>query len=578
MSAVAPSQNWSLPEPDSTDTLALAQATGLPRLVAALLHRRGLNSATAANQFLDPSAAGLRRPDHLPDIDSAVNRILEAASQRQQILVYGDYDVDGITGTALLISALKRIGADAIAYLPHRETEGYGLSLKGVEYARAQSCALIVTTDCGTTDFEAVAAAKAGGIDVVITDHHEPKRNSDGHDELPPAVAVVNPKRLDPSSPSRELAGCGVAFKLAWRLMQAGGCTRQDLAELIDLAALGTIADMVPLLDENRIIARLGLKSLQSGWRLGIRALAEKAGLRPAGLSSRDISFAIAPRINAAGRVGHAGIALRLLLTRDPHEAQELANQLDEFNRSRQSIEETIFANALSVIEESRLFEQRVMVITGKGWHEGVIGIVASKLVERFYRPCILISFKGETGKGSGRSITGFDLYSALKACSTCLLRFGGHRYAAGLQIHREQVPRFTEELNNLAAQLPESLFQPTLYVEALARLAELDRTLLNALARLEPFGPDNPVPVFASLGLEVVGCPQSVGRDHLKFRVREGETVMSAIAWGRSSVLPDLQIGRKNHLDICYTLGIDSFTSPPRTCLEVIDLRTSGD
>ncbi|MEO0073821.1 MAG: single-stranded-DNA-specific exonuclease RecJ, partial [candidate division WOR-3 bacterium] len=556
MSALAPNHNWNLPEPDSTDGSDLAKATGLPRLIATLLQRRGFASAEAVRRFLEPSAASLHRPDTLPDIDRAVERIMQTVSRQQRILVYGDYDVDGITGTAILVSALRMIGADAITYLPQRETEGYGLSLKGLEYAQTQGCTLIVTTDCGITDLESTAAAATAGIEVVVTDHHEPRRNDDGSDELPTAVAIVNPKRSDSSYPFRELAGCGVAFKLAWRLLQAAGRTRQDLAELLDLAALGTIADMVPLLDENRIIARLGLKSLQTGWRPGIRALTEKAGLRPANLSSRDVSFVLAPRINAAGRVGNADTALRLLLTSDRTEADQLASQLDEMNRSRQLLEESIFEDAAAAVESSRLFEQRVMVVAGEGWHEGVIGIVASKLVERFYRPCVLVSFKGETGKGSGRSITGFDLYSALKACSDCLLRFGGHRYAAGLQIHRQQVARLAAELNAFAARLPETVFEPTLHVEAVARLSELDATLLEALAKLEPFGPDNPEPVFATLGLEVVGCPQAVGRDHLKFRVRDGDTVVPAIAWGRSSALNSLQIGRKNHLDICYTIG----------------------
>lgn len=578
MSALASSQNWNLPEPDSADTLALAEATGLPRLIAALLQRRGLDSAEAVKRFLEPTAAGLHRPDTLPGIDAATSRIMQAVEQHQRILVYGDYDVDGITGTALLVSVLGKIGVDAITYLPQRETEGYGLSVKGVEYARTQGCSLIVTTDCGVTDFAAAGIAAGIGIDVVITDHHEPKRNDDGSDELPNAVAVVNPKLFDSVYPFRELAGCGVAFKLAWRLLQAAGRTRQDLAELLDLAALGTIADMVPLVDENRLIARLGLKSLRSGWRPGIRALTEKAGLQPADLSSRNISFAIAPRINAAGRVAHADIALRLLLTQDAAAARQLAEQLDELNRSRQSIEESILADAVAIVEERRLFEQRVMVVAGEGWHEGVIGIVASRLVERFYRPCVLVSFKGETGKGSARSITGFDLYSALKTCSSHLLRFGGHRYAAGLQIHRQQLPWFADTINSFAAQLPESVFQPTLHVEAVAQLAELDSTLLAALAQLEPFGPDNPEPIFASLGLEVVGCPQPVGRDHLKFKVRDGDIVVPAIAWGRSSDLPSLEIGRKNHLDICYTIGQDNFVVPPRIRLEVIDLRTTSE
>jgi len=587
--SIAATHEWNLPDAPGPEADALARETGLPRLLAGVLLRRGLSSPQTVDEFIAPHAALLHSPAALPDIAPATSRILAAVRDREPVLVYGDYDTDGVTGTALLVSTLRSLGAGVLAYLPHREAEGYGLSLNGVTHARDNGCRLIVTVDCGVADFESVAAARAAGIDVVVTDHHEPRkagriqrsdaggRLSDVPDELPDALAVVDPKRADSAYPFSELAGCGVAFKLAWSLFKVAGRSSADLTPVLDLVGLGTIADVVPLLGENRVIARLGLRNIRLSRRPGIQALLEVAGLRGRELTSRDVGFGLAPRINAAGRVGHADLALRLLLTADPAEATAIARELDGLNRSRQSIEESILAAATARIEEGRLHEQRVMVVPGEGWHEGVIGIVASKLVDRYYRPCVVVALKADRGKGSARSVTGFDLHAALSACSGHLLGFGGHRYAAGLQVSRDRLAPLAAALNEYAAGLPDAVFQPTLHVEAVAGLEEIDDALLGFLARFEPFGPDNPEPLFASLGIEVVGCPRRVGRDHLKFSVRSGGTVLPAIAWGRSSALLDIEVGRRHHLDVCYSVRQDSFRGRRRTELEILDLRTSS-
>ena len=572
MAEIVPTHRWNLPGPLPPVIGQLAQELKLPEPVVRLLWQRGYCTAAQIQEFLEPSASRLNRPDTLPDIAEATHRVIAALKRQEPILVYGDYDVDGVTGTALLFSVLQRLGGTVYYYLPHREREGYGFSPSGVRFAQETGCRLIITNDCGSTDGATVRAAQAAGIDTIITDHHEPGP------EWPPANAFVNPKRADSDYPFPELAGCGVAFKLAWSVLAALHRPKEELIALLDLVGLATIADVVPLKGENRVLARIGLGAISRTTRPGLQALIQAAGLNPKQLTGAGVLFGLAPRINAAGRVGHAQEALRLLLTEDPTEAQALARRLDRLNRSRQSLEDRTRRAAAQLIEEARLADQRVIVVAGENWHEGVIGVVAARLVEQFYRPCIVVTLKGEIGKGSGRSVTGFNLYQALQACRAHLTGFGGHRYAAGLRLVRSQLEPLRAAINQFAAALPEELFQPSLHIEAVAELAEIDQRLLAALARLEPFGPDNPEPIFATLGLEVVGFPRRIGREqnHLKFRVRSGNRVLAAVAWGRSSDIVNLEIGRKNHLDICYTITPDRYAGRNGPQLNVLDLRTT--
>lgn len=571
MAAIVPNHRWKITSPPIQAVEELATATQLPPLIAHLLYQRGCHTPEAIKEFLNPSAARLYRPDTLPDIDRATERIITALVKKEPILVYGDYDVDGVCGTALLVATLKNLGGNVLAYLPHRESEGYGLSLTGVNFAQIHGVRLIVTNDCGSTDIEALNGARAAKIDVIITDHHETKFQS------LPAFAFVNPKRPDSRYPFRELAGSGVAFKLAWHILALLGRSREELIALLDLAGLGTIADMVPLIGENRLIARLGLIALNLTTRPGLKMLIETSRLRQKPLTARDVSFALAPRINAAGRVGHAQTALELLLTDDETHARAIVAELESLNRVRQTLEDRIFNEASKYIESKNMTEKRVLVLDNLGWNEGVIGIVAARLVEQFWRPCIMIALKGEIGKGSGRSITGFNLYEALHHCSEHLVAYGGHRYAAGLKINPEKVDNFRTEINHFAAKLPEEIFHPTLHIDAIANLNDIAENFVSLLTRFEPFGPENPEPVFASFGLEVVGYPRRVGRDkaHLKFRVRAGKKVADAIAWQRSSELLNLAIGKPDHLDICYTVARDNFAGRDRIQLNIIDMRT---
>ncbi len=571
MAAIISSHHWKIRSIPETEVTALARQLNTSHIIATLLYQRGCRTPTAAEEFLNPSPLRLHKPDTLPDISIATRRIQQAIEKEEKILVYGDYDVDGVCGTAILVSTIKNLGGRVLAYIPHRHKEGYGFSPAGVEFAREQHVQLIITTDCGSSDLVTITRAQQSGMDVIVTDHHEPGPHPS------PAVAFINPKRPDSHYPFRELAGAGVAFKLAWQLLATLGRTKQELIELLDLAGLGTIADVVPLIGENRVIARLGLLALNRTTRPGIRALIESSGLKPGALTARDIGFILGPRINAAGRVDHAQPALELLLTSDETSAKTIAEELNQLNRVRQALEEKILNQAIQRIETENLAKQRVIVLEHDGWHEGVIGIVAARLVERFWRPCIMIALKEKIGKGSGRSVTGFDLYSSLQACAQHLLSYGGHRYAAGLKISKENIPQFRTAINQFALNAPEEIFAPTLHIETVASLNEINEELLVTLAKFEPFGPENPEPVFASLGLEVVGYPRRVGRDkqHLKFKVRSGESVLTAIAWERSNELLNIQVGKPNHIDICYTIGADNFRGNNGIQLNILDLKT---
>lgn len=572
MPPIEPDHHWHLPPPPASEIQLLARTAQIPPLIATLLYQRGCQTKEQIEEFLNPSAARLHRPQTLPDIKLATERIITALKKKERILIYGDYDVDGICGTAILVSVLKKLGGDVLYYLPHRQTEGYGVSPAGIEFAVKSGVKLIVTNDCGSADIDAITRASDAGMDIIVTDHHEPGALH------PPALAFVNPKRGDSSYPFRELAGAGVAFKLAWSILAELNRTKEELTELFDLVGLGTIADVVPLVGENRIIARLGLAALGCSSRVGIKALFATSRLNPKTISGRELTFGLAPRINAAGRIGHAEIALKLMLTEDEDEAVQLAGELEQMNRARQEIEETISADALRMIEAEGKEQRRVLVLARSGWNEGVIGIVAAKLVERFWRPSIIISLRGETGKGSGRSVSGFNLYQALKETKKYLCAFGGHRYAAGLVLRAEQVAPFEEAINEIAANMPAEIFEPALHIEARADLSELNLQLLHHLAKLQPFGPDNPEPIFATTGLEVVGYPRRIGKgkEHLKFKVRSKQTVLPAIAWDRSDEILNLETGKPGHLDICYTITVDNYNGSNQPQLNILDMKST--
>ncbi len=572
MPRISATCRWQFPEETDLDLSVLLDATGVPEPVLRILAGRGLDTAEAIEQFLNPNAGRLHRPDSLPDIGAATDRLASALDRGERICVYGDYDVDGVSGTALLVSLLRGLDADVVHYLPDRVSEGYGLSPAGVDFCRRESVRLLVTNDCGSSDLAEVTAARDAGIDTIVTDHHEPPA------QLPPAVAVINPKRTDSGYPFRELAGVGVAFKLAWSLLAALGRPREELTGLLDLVGLGTIADVVPLVGENRILAWLGLACIRQSERPGLRALLRRAGIPDRRLTTYDVGFILGPRINAAGRVSHAREAAELLLTPDPDRAAALAERLDTLNRNRQQLEQQTLNQALSVVEAEHLDRDRVVVVAAPGWPHGVIGVVASRLVEKYYRPCIVISLDEGRGRGSGRSISGFDLYESLGSCADELAAYGGHRHAVGLTIEEARIPGFRAAVNRFAEAVPDDVYEPSLRVDAVTRLEDIDERLVAALARLEPFGPRNPTPVFATLGLEVVGYPRRFGKDHLRFTVRSNGATMEAVAWKRSHQLPDIETGPAGRLDLCYTVDRRTYRGRTSTRLSIRDMRSADD
>lgn len=533
----------------------------IPRVIAAILLNRGVKDEDV-DAYLKKTMADIVNPTLMLDMDKAADRICTAITNKEKIAVYGDYDVDGITATALLYEFLQSAGADAQYYIPDRKGEGYGINIMAVNKLYKLGTKLMITVDCGITAIGEVEFAKLQGMDVIITDHHTCK------DRLPTAAAaILNPKRPDCEYPFDALAGVGVAFKLILALaMKLGMKTSDIFNKYVDIAALGTIADVVPLLGENRMIVDKGLKAMQNPQRPGIKAIMEVAGALRKGINASTIAFAIAPRLNAAGRLGTATTAVELLLTKDEGRAREIAADLDAENKERQLTEQNILEEALSLIASDPNFEKKkVIVLAKEDWHHGVIGIVASRLCEMFYKPCILISHSNGIGKGSGRSIPNFNLFDALSECEKYLTGFGGHSVAAGLNINISDLEDFIKAINKYADDtLTEKDMIPSVNIDC--PITERAVTLENAymLSRLEPFGMSNEKPVFAMANVQVTDIA-SVGADskHLKLRVSRGGVTMNCIGFGMGALAENIACGDiiniAFHMDINHYQGTDT-------------------
>ncbi len=522
MNGLGVSNKWNIAPQDHPGVQQLSAALGIPPILAQLLIRRGLDTPEAARTFLTPSLQHLSDPFLLTGMREAVERITRARDRGEHVLVFGDYDVDGISGTAILVNGLKRFGLTRVSYnMPKRLTEGYGLDNEHVDEALAQGVSLIVTVDNGIAAHGPAAHARSVGLDLIITDHHSIEHG------LPDALAVINPQREPDTYPGRFLCGAGVAFKLSTAL----NGTPNDL----DIAALGTVADIVPLLEENRVIVALGLKHISRYQRNGIAKLAGVAGIDLQSITSVDIGFQIGPRINAAGRLNNGLAALQLLLTDCPDQATEMANFLNDANAERRSIEKDIYEEALEELDACFTPAQRGIVLAREGWHPGVIGIVASKIQGRYQRPVVIIAV-GEDGlgRGSARANGGFDMVKAFRGCQEHLVKFGGHRSAAGMTIAMDNLERFSASFEQAAReQLGDGEIISELEVDVIASLSELDPVLLNAIARLEPLGHHNPAPVFCTLGVEALGASARILKDqHLKVSFRQGDTVVPAIGF----------------------------------------------
>lgn len=519
---------WVVRETDRARSRQLAAELGISPLLAQLLVNRGLRDAVAARAFLRPRLETLHDYHLLPDLEPAVTRLCQALENRERIVVYGDYDVDGLTATTLLVEVLNRLGATVDYYIPDRFAEGYGLHCEAIGALRERGCDLLLTVDCGAAAVVEAELAASLGIDLVITDHHEVG------EQLPQAVGVVNPKRKDSGYPFRELAGVGVAYKLAQGLWERWTGTSFPIQEYLDLVALGTVADVVPLVDENRILVKFGLEQLARTRRIGLRALLELTQLEGELLEAYHVGFVLAPRLNAAGRMDHALGALELLLTTDLHRARELAQHLDRINRQRQVDEARIVEEAEGMIQDRGLLKDRALVLASPNWSSGIVGIAASRLVERYHRPTILIALDEGLGKGSGRSIPGFDLYEALGACQGSLVGYGGHTMAAGLSVQEELWNRFAQEFVAYANHrlTPEDIV-PRLEIDTLVDLDELDLALVDEVAALAPFGPGNPRPLFGCRDVTVQSYRRVGNGDaHLQLWVRQGDRQLACIGF----------------------------------------------
>ncbi|OAT85026.1 single-stranded-DNA-specific exonuclease RecJ [Desulfotomaculum copahuensis] len=564
---------WRVKRADPALKYILARELKISPILAHLLLNRGVYTVEEARIFLSGGLEQLAAPGLMKGMDRAVERLAAAIKSGDKVLVYGDYDADGITATALLVKVLRRLGARVEYYIPGRLTEGYGLHEAVLEQARAAGFTLVVTVDCGISNAGAVAAAvRAGGPDVIITDHHQVPS------ALPPAVAVLNPRQPDCAYPFKELAGVGVALKLAQALLVACGQDEDAWQDYLDLACLGTVADIVPLLGENRILVKAGLSRLACGGSAGLQALLDASGVKKEELDARAVGFALAPRLNAAGRLGDARPAVELLLCTDDTRARELAGRLNHGNRERQQIEAGVLAEALAMLHaDPARAGDRVLVLASPGWHAGVIGIVASRLMDHFYRPVLLIALDGGQGKGSGRSIPGFHLYRALEHCREYLLAFGGHAGAAGFSLPAERVEALRAAINRYAGEvMPGEAPLPVLDVDALVSLRDISPRLITELAMLAPFGHGNPDPLLACCGVSVLHC-RGVGRDghHLKLLVRENGTTMDGIGFHLAGCVDEVAAGAA--MDLAFTPAFDHWRGERNLQLAVKDLRPGG-
>lgn len=519
-------KRWVVSEAADTDVQNLAEALGVPSILARLLWRRGIRSTETAQRFLYPGLSGFYDPFLMKDMDKTVERIRRAIDAQEPVMVYGDYDADGATATSVLYLALRELGAQVDYYIPDRFSEGYGLNGPAIEQAKEKGYGLVITVDNGISAVEQVALANSLGLDLIVTDHHTPP------EVLPDAYAILNPKQPGCTYPDSMLAGVGVVLKL----VQALYGRLPD--EFLDLAALGTVADLAPLQDENRLITLFGLEKMNESPRMGIKALIEVAGLTEKKITAGHIGFSFGPRINASGRLDSATYAVELLTTEDPVKAGELAQFLEDRNQERQTLCETIFEEAAELIEANRHWlDGRVLVVASRGWNEGVIGIVASRIVERYHRPTLVFSISDEKCKASARSIAGFDLYAALTRCADLLDHYGGHKMAAGLSLQEDKLDELRVRLNEIAEEvLTEADMTPALDIDMEVDLRDVDLRLVEQIQALAPFGFGNPSPRFAVRGLALEST-RVVGKDaaHLQLRVRQNGRQLDCIAFRRS-------------------------------------------
>lgn len=558
-------RKWEVRPLDKERAAAFAQTYGVPFFLAMLMNIRGLDDAAHLREFLGEGEP-LSDPFLLKDMDKAAARITRAVDNMEKIAVYGDYDADGVTSTAMLYSYLETRGADVIFYIPQREGEGYGMNIGAVEYLKEQGVSLIVTVDNGISSVQEVARANELGIDVVVTDHHRPQ------EILPDAVAVVDAYRSDDTSPYKHFSGVGIAFKLLMALEDGAGDVEDLLEAYSDLAAIGTIGDIVPLTGENRTLIRAGLERLSQSDRPGVQALLENAGIAGKALTSTNVAFTLVPRINATGRMGAPERAVRLLISGYEEEAEVLSEEICADNEERRRVEAEIAEAAFADIEAKGYMKDRVVVVDGENWHHGVIGIVASRVTERCGKPCMIIS-RGETeAKGSGRSIEGFSLFEAICACGDLLIKFGGHPMAAGITLKPENIEAFRKRINQYAAEHFPQMPTQTVTLDCKLNPAALSVSMAQSLTQLEPFGNGNPQPVFGLFNMELSNVTSVGGGGHLRLTLEKNGAVITAMRFNTKPEELPYHIGDK--IDLAVQLEAREFRGQPSLTVIVRDMK----
>ena len=560
---------WSLLNPDQNTVSSVKKAFRTSEVIARVLANRNILNPNLAHSFFTPNLDMLHNPYLMQDMDKAVERVLKNIKSGKPIMVFGDYDVDGTTGAAALYLAFQKFGADVTYYIPDREKEGYGLSYHGIEIAKDNGIDLIITCDCGINAFEQVDFANEQNIDIIITDHHTTDT------ELPKAHAILNPKREDCEYPFKGLCGGGVAFKLITAIGNELNIPLTDYEEIIPLITLGTAADVVPIKDENRVIVHHGLNILENLEKPGLKTLLELAGLK-GHISVGQLVFSIAPRINAAGRLGDANRAVELLVTDDQDKARLLAKELDNENKRRQIIQQAMVDEALlKVNAEADLKNENALVLADAGWHPGVVGIVASKIKEEFNRPTIIIALENGSGKGSARSVAGFNLYEALTACKTHLDGYGGHPMAAGLTLSNQKLEDFKKAFINFANErLTEENLQATLTLDSEIALQDITPRFMDFLDKLSPYGPGNMRPKFAIRNAEIAGAPKVIGKtgEHIRFKIRQGLKSYPAVGFGLSNKYEMLITGQP--VDIACVVETNEWQGNTSIQMNVRDIK----
>ena len=560
------SKKWQIYQANEEKVEEISKKYKINKLLATILSNREITEKEQIEKFLNPKRNDFYNPYEMLDMEIAVKRIIKAIEDKEKIIIYGDYDVDGITSVTVLKSFLEERGITIAEYIPNRLEEGYGLNKKAVKEIAEQKYNLMITVDCGISAIEEIEYANSLGIETIITDHHEPGN------ELPKALAVIDAKRKDNTYPFRNLAGVGVVFKLIQAISIELGLEEKEYLKYLDIVCIGTISDIVPLVDENRVIVKLGLKLVEQTKNLGLKEILESTGYNK--IDSTTISFGVAPRINACGRMGHQEEALKLFLSKDKNEVIELTQKLNEYNRIRQETEKNIYNEAIEQIEQIDLDKQHTIILMGKNWHHGVIGIVSSKITELYFKPSILLCEEGEEGKGSGRSIPGFDLYEALTECNELIEKFGGHSMAVGINVKKDNFEKFKEKFEEIAKQKHIEEIVPILKIDALINLDEIDKNIVESLKELEPFGEENKMPLFAIKNLKIDSIRALSEGKHLKLTLKDNKNIINAIGFNLGYMSNEYKIGDK--IDVVGNLEINTFNGVDNIQINLKDVMKS--